>query len=139
MSPRADRRTFLLALAALAGLAPGVRAGREAPRAELLMYERDGCPWCLRWHQDVGAGYPKSDEGQRAPLRVVRSSDPAAVGASLKAPLTMAPTFVLISGGREVGRIVGYPGAEFFYGLLDELMKKLDQQAVSPAFAFSKI
>jgi hypothetical protein len=139
MSPRADRRSFLLALAACAGLAAGAHAGGEPPRAELVMYERDGCPWCLRWHQDIGTGYPKSEEGQRAPLRVVRSSDPIAVGASLKAPLTMAPTFVLVSGGREVGRIVGYPGAEFFYGLLDELISRLDKQAASSPLAVSKI
>lgn len=131
MSARADRRTFLFALAGLAALAPPVRAADEARRAELIMVERDGCPWCQRWHQEVGVGYPKSEEGMRAPLRVLRSADPVAIGANLKAPVTMAPTFVLVSGGREVGRIVGYPGAEFFYGLLEELLKKLDRAAAA--------
>lgn len=129
MSPRAARRSFLLALAGLAAFVPEARAAGEAARAELVMFERDGCPWCLRWHQEVGVGYPKSEEGLRAPLRVLRSIDPTAIGATLKAPVTMAPTFVLVSGGREVGRIVGYPGADFFYGLLDELLKKLDRSA----------
>lgn len=131
MSARADRRTFLFALAGLAALAPPVQATEAARRVELIMVERDGCPWCMRWHQEVGVGYPKSEEGQRAPLRVLRSADPVAIGASLKAPVTMAPTFVLVSGGREVGRIVGYPGADFFYGLLDELIKKLDRAAAA--------
>lgn len=130
MMRRIARRSLLLGLAA-AGFVPAAAGVKAAARAELLMFERDGCPWCLRWHQEVGAGYPKSEEGQRAPLRVLRDVAPAAVGASLKAPVTMAPTFVLVSEGREVGRIVGYPGAEFFYGLLDELMKKLDRAAAA--------
>lgn len=134
---RLDRRAVVLALAVLAGLPAQVRASDAAPRAELVMFERDGCPWCQRWHQEVGLGYPKSDEGLRAPLRVVRSSE--AAGASLKAPLTMAPTFVLVSNGREVGRIVGYPGADFFYGLLDELMRKLDRGAALPRMTDPKL
>jgi len=125
--PRVDRR-LLLALLAGAGLAPRVRAEASGSRA-LLMFERDGCAWCLRWHQEVGVGYPKSDEGLKAPLRVLREVDAAKAGATLKAPVTMAPTFVLVDQGREVGRIVGYPGAEFFYGLLGELMKKVDRGA----------
>lgn len=138
MTPRAARRSFVLGLVA-AGLAPSVAAAKTAARAELLMFERDGCPWCLRWHQEVGVGYPKSEEGQRAPLRVLRDAAPDKIGASLKSPVTMAPTFVLIAEGREVGRIVGYPGAEFFYGLLDELMKKLDRGAVLPHLSVSKL
>jgi len=137
MTPRAARRSFVLGLAA-AGLAPAL-AGAEPVRAELVMFERDGCPWCQRWHQEVGVGYPKSDEGQRAPLRVLRDPAPSAVRASLKAPLTMAPTFVLVAGGREVGRIVGYPGADFFYGLVGELLKKLDRTAAFPQTSLSKL
>jgi hypothetical protein len=57
-------------------------------------------------------------------------------GVVLKAPVTMAPTFVLVDNGREVGRIVGYPGADFFYGLLGELLKKRDRAAaLGPRFS----
>lgn len=35
------------------------------------------------------------------------------------------PTFVLIDGGREVGRIEGYPGEAFFWGLLEKLARDL--------------
>ncbi len=40
----------------------------------------------------------------------------------------MSPTFILIDGGREIGRIVGYPGADFFWGLVAELIARLDQR-----------
>ena len=41
-------------------------------------------------------------------------------------PVRSSPTFVLVDGGREIGRITGYPGAEFFWPLLGELIAKLD-------------
>ena len=37
--------------------------------------------------------------------------------------MIVTPTFVLAEGGREVGRIVGYHGEDFFYGMLDGLLK----------------
>jgi hypothetical protein len=33
---------------------------------------------------------------------------------------------VLVDGGREIGRIRGYPGEDHFWGLLGALLKKLD-------------
>ncbi len=35
------------------------------------------------------------------------------------------PTFVLIDEGKEVGRIEGYPGEDFFWGMLGKLLEKL--------------
>lgn len=97
--------------------------------AELLMFEEAGCPWCARWNSEVAPGYPKSSEGQKAPLRrlEIRSGRPS--GIVLAAPVVVTPTFVLVERGREVGRITGYPGADFFWGLLDGLLKKLEAEA----------
>lgn len=118
-------RTTLFLFAAVC-LALGTQAARAA---ELVMFEKDGCPWCARWHTEIGAGYPHSDEGKRAPLRVVKSADESATGIALRGPVTLSPTFVLVDKGQEIGRIVGYPGAEFFYGLLAPLLQKLDKAA----------
>lgn len=120
-------RTLLLVVAAMLAF-----AAQKVQAAELVMFETDGCPWCLRWHQEIGPGYPRSEEGRRAPLRVLKSGDHAAtVGIALTAPVTLSPTFVLVDKGREVGRIVGYPGSEFFYGLLAPLLRKLDKAAAA--------
>ena len=35
---------------------------------------------------------------------------------------------MLVDNGREIGRIVGYPGADFFWAMLGELMSKLDHK-----------
>jgi len=40
------------------------------------------------------------------------------------------PTFVLIDNGNEVARMRGYPGDQFFWFLLDEMMKKLPTRDV---------
>ena len=36
-----------------------------------------------------------------------------------------SPTFVLVEGGKEIGRITGYPGEDNFWWFLEELVKKL--------------
>jgi len=85
---------------------------------ELLMFEQPGCPWCRRWHEEVGPGYEKSAEGKIAPLRRLQLGQRAAAY-SLKQSVTVTPTFIVVDdNGREVGRITGYPGSDFFYGML---------------------
>ena len=112
-------RLLFLLLALGAGIAP-------AAAAELVMFEAAGCPYCARWNRDVAPIYPKTVEGKRAPLRRVdiaapRPADLAAIGG-----VVYTPTFVLMDGGREIGRIVGYGGDEIFWSLLTDLVAKLD-------------
>ena len=121
------RRTLSRMIATLIALLLGGMLSAQA--AELVMFEEPGCPWCARWHAEVGPGYPLSEEGKRAPLRVVALARAQAAGVRLAAPVVASPTFVLVDNGREVGRIVGYPGADFFWGLLDQLFKKLDRHS----------
>ena len=104
-----------------------------ARAAELVMFEAQGCAYCAMWNQEVGVGYPKSDEGRRAPLRRVYASDPEPTDIQLAKPIVYTPTFVLVGDdGKEVGRIDGYAGAEFWWWFLDTLMKKLPEEAVVP-------
>ena len=35
------------------------------------------------------------------------------------------PTFILVRRNEELGRITGYPGAEYFYAELDSLLAKV--------------
>jgi thioredoxin-related protein len=109
----------MLWAAALVAVAQGVAA------AELVMFEDPGCPWCRRWHAEIGPGYPRTDEGRLAPLRRVDIKDQAKAGVALKQPVIVTPTFVLVEDGQEVGRVVGYAGSEFFYGLLGDVLARL--------------
>ena len=45
------------------------------------------------------------------------------------APIRYTPTFVLAEDGQEVGRIEGYPGDEFFWVRLENLLTQAPQPA----------
>lgn len=113
------RKTFL-ALSLLLSCA-GVQA------AELVMFERAGCPWCRKWDVEVGAIYPKSPEGRRVPLRRASLDQPLPPELKLVPPVFYSPTFVLMHEGREIGRIIGYQGEEAFWGLFGVMLKKAEE------------
>lgn len=90
--------------------------------AELIMYRSAGCPYCAAWDRAIGPIYEKTDLGRRAPLRHVDVAARSQSPIILKSPVRFTPTFVLVQEGRELGRIEGYPGEDFFWGLLERLM-----------------
>lgn len=120
-----DRRTALIALLGLTVTLPAVQVNAQSGGVALIMFDDKGCPWCRRWRADIGAAYPNSPEGKRAPLRVVDIGAPRPAGIAFAGPIRGTPTFVLVENGREVGRIFGYPGPDFWWGMLAEQMKKL--------------
>lgn len=91
---------------------------------ELLMFEQAGCVYCARWDKEIAPAYPKTVEGQAAPLRRLNLHGAVPADVQLDRPVSFTPTFVLLVDGRETGRIEGYPGDEFFWGLLSELTRK---------------
>lgn len=95
-----------------------------AKAEELVMFEQAGCHWCAVWHKEIGPIYPKTEEGQRFPLRRVDIHErvPEDLTAISKGRFT--PTFVLVKDGREIGRIQGYPGEDFFWGLLGQMVQE---------------
>ena len=111
---------WLAAAAVFAALVPGA-----ALAAELLMFESATCEWCQKWDEDVGVVYAKTAEGRAAPLR--RIDIYAARPADLRSVrgIVYTPTFVLWDRGREIGRVVGYPGEDNFWGLLGVIVAKL--------------
>ncbi len=103
----------------------------RAPAAELVLFEAADCVWCETWDAEVGGIYPKTEESRVAPLRRVdihgeRPADLAGVRGIL-----YTPTFVLMDRGVEVGRITGYAGEAFFWGLLGVELKKLNVEATA--------
>lgn len=92
--------------------------------AELVMFESPGCHYCMVWKEELGPIYPKTDEGMKAPLRRIIISKQKGMS-GLEGPIIHTPTFVLMDQGKEIGRIRGYAGDEFFWTMLDELLAKL--------------
>jgi len=63
------------------------------------------------------------------PLRRVDTEQPRPADLTFIDADRLTPLFELVDRGREIGRIRGYPGEDFFWGMLDQLMKKLDAAA----------
>lgn len=93
-----------------------------AVSAELVMYRRAGCPYCLTWDREIGPIYPKTDIGKSLPLRQVHLDRGKDTSVELKSPVRYTPTFVLVEDGKEKARIEGYPGDFFFWARLEKLM-----------------
>lgn len=102
-----------------------VLANPAAKAAELLMIEQADCPYCDRFNDEIGKIYAKTEEGKRAPLvRLhIRESWPSDYAAIDKPPVT--PTFILVHEGKEIDRLLGYQGDEFFWFLLGDMLGKL--------------
>lgn len=97
----------------------------------LLMAEEPGCYWCAQWNEDIAPIYPKSAEGRAAPLQRYDIFAPPA-DVSFDRRVVFTPSFVLVVDGTEVGRIEGYPGEDFFWGLLGKMLKEA-RIAIAPA------
>ncbi|SMR71789.1 hypothetical protein SAMN04488030_1123 [Aliiroseovarius halocynthiae] len=102
--------------------------GFTAQAAELIMVEEPGCAWCAKWENELGEIYPKTSEGKYAPLRKVELSDlkrkdgPEVLGVMPTTPVVFTPTFLLVDDGKEIARLQGYPGEDFFWGLLEQML-----------------
>lgn len=124
-----DDKTILtrwraFAIAAVASLVTWLPLS-SAMSAELVMFESRTCHWCQRWHAEIGPVYPNTPEAQCAPLRRVDVDEPLPEDLNVVSPIVFTPTFVVVEDGREVARLVGYPGEDFFWPLLERELVKL--------------
>lgn len=128
--PRLPRRTRL---GAALGLMLAVQPLAAAAERSLLMFERDGCSYCKRWDAEIAPAYPRTAEGQAAPLVRLDIHDPLPEGVTLtgRAPV-FTPTFVLTDAGTEVGRIEGYAGDEFFWVMLAQMLTRTGWDPATP-------
>lgn len=99
-------------------------------RAALVMVSDPGCSFCMRWQPEVKIPYNRSAEGAFAPLIERLRNDP---GVRRFKGIVYSPTFLVLSNGEEVGRIVGYQGPDLFWMELEPLMAKAGFQAVGGA------
>lgn len=91
---------------------------------QLVMIEQPGCVYCAQWDKDIAPQYPKTTEGLAAPLRRIQLRDPMPEDLTDLRPAAFTPTFVLVVDGQDRGRIEGYPGQDFFWPLLADLIAK---------------
>jgi hypothetical protein len=109
-----NRRNFILLAnsAVLFSLGGFETAAFAEAGPELVMVEEVGCRFCRKWDADIGGIYPQSPEGQFAPLKRVRRGAPEL---AVFLPVIYTPTFILVREKKELGRITGYPGQDYFW------------------------
>lgn len=122
------RAVFLVGVLWLAAF---VLPGTNARAAELVMLEQPGCPWCAKFNAEIAPIWPKTEEGKRVPLRRVDITRPWPADLSDIRKERLTPTFVLVENGREIGRLRGYPGDEFFWSSIDELIAELPRKTAA--------
>jgi len=108
----------------LLAFAVAISIAGPAGAAELIMFYRDGCPYCAAWEREIGPVYDKTDFSRRATLRRV-NLDRETANVVLRSRVIYTPTFVLTDKDREVARMEGYPGHDFFWTLLERLLEQL--------------
>ena len=113
-----------LRLGALAiGMATLGAVAAMAQDLTLYMVEQPGCIYCARWDEEVGDAYHLTAEGKAAPLQRIQLRDPLPEGVTFDRKAVFTPTFVLVRDGQELERLEGYPGEDFFWGLLGVMLK----------------
>jgi thioredoxin-related protein len=118
-------KRLALAVTLMAALTASLLVPGSLKAAELLMLEQPGCPWCARFDAEIAPAWAKTEEGTRAPLRRVDITEawPQDLADIRKERFT--PTFILVENGKELGRLRGYAGDDFFWFLIGELLDKL--------------
>lgn len=118
---------LVLGIFVLSGMRPAAASG-----VQLLYFFSHGCEYCELWDEEVGSIYNKTTEGRGVPLRRV-NADELPSDLSHFDNIAFTPTFVVVKDGKEVGRLLGYMGQDFFWGYLGLLIKKAKAGArVSP-------
>ena len=121
------------AAAALALCTIALAPCRPLAAAELLVVDQANCPYCERFEREIAPAWPNTEHGRAAPLRRVDLHAPWPDDLAAVSRPDLTPTFVLVDGGEELGRLAGYPGDEHFWFLIGQLLERLDERAGTPA------
>ncbi|MDC3234609.1 thioredoxin family protein [Candidatus Puniceispirillum sp.] len=78
------------------------------------------CVFCKAWERDVGNLYGDTEYAKKAPLIKIDISLFSKQFNDLTPNVSVTPTFILMSGNDEAGRIVGYQNRDMFFWALSE-------------------
>ena len=97
----------------------------QAYALELLMFHSKYCGYCIAFMKEVAVDYEYRD----MPLVIIDAyNQPDWFKEAYKEnrikPIRGTPTFIIWNGRKELGRLVGYSGKEWFYTNLDSIFKK---------------
>ena len=86
----------------------------------LIYVFSEQCAFCKAWERDVGRLYGDTEYAKKAPLFKMEISLFSEHFTDVTPNVSVTPTFILMSGNDEVGRIVGYQNRDMFFWALSE-------------------
>lgn len=89
---------------------------------EIVVFEVRNCVQCKLFRRDIIEPYFESNRGAILPMQVVDYDLLGTAGRGLKRPIETLPTSVIMSHGREIGRVTGNPGTGRFMLLIDGII-----------------
>ena len=97
----------------------------QAYALALLMLHNKHCGYCMAFMREVAVDYEYRD----MPLVIIDAYNQPdwfkeAYAENRIKPIRGTPTFIIWNGRKELGRLVGYSGKEWFYTNLDSMFKK---------------
>ena len=120
-------RAFLMAAVMLCS-GVSLAAANDAPLSDiakipdtaLVMVTSPSCPWCDAFEEEVGHIYGQTPESVQFPLHRIDYFTKFTASLSGIKSADVTPTFIVIRGYEEIGRIEGYPGDEMFWWRFSE-------------------
>jgi hypothetical protein len=117
------RMSRLRHLAAAAVIGLFTAAQTAASEIRLIMVEQPGCAYCAAWNDQIGEAYPKTAEGQFAPMTRADLHMGPPEGVTYARRVNFTPTFILLEDGAEIARMEGYVGEDFFWPMFAQLLE----------------
>ena len=110
----------IILIAVLLLIGSPINAAEKNGPFRLVYVFSDHCVFCKAWERDVGRLYEDTEYAKKAPLFKMEISLFSEHFTDVTPNVSVTPTFILMSGNDEVGRIVGYQNRDMFFLALSE-------------------
>ena len=110
----------IILFAVLLLLGSPINASEKNGLFRLVYVFSDQCVFCKAWERDVGRLYGDTEYAKRAPLFKIDIKLFSKHFTDVTPKVSGTPTFILMNGNDEIGRIVGYQNRDMFFWALSE-------------------
>ena len=110
----------IILFAVLLLLGSPINASEKNGLFRLVYVFSEQCVFCKAWERDVGRLYGDTEYAKRAPLFKIDIKLFSKHFTNVTPKVSGTPTFILMNGNNEVGRIVGYQNRDIFFWALSE-------------------
>lgn len=108
---------------AQAAITPQASQGIAA-QTELVVIETLNCAYCRVFRRELLPAYAASSRAKDMPIRFLKVNEVGRAGISLRQPISIVPTTLVLEEGREIGRIPGLTGHDTFFRAIQMILRQ---------------